>query len=112
MKYPRLVPRAICRTPIELTLYADELDEDGAPRVILEYDGQCNYRDSAERVYTDQKHYVKLSGKALFDGDICPEQTVIAGGEAVLFGERRSIFRGTKARNPDGSVNYTCLELL
>lgn len=112
MKYPKLVPPSVCRTPIHLTLYADELDEDGAPKVILEYDGQCNYQDSAERVYTEEKHSVKLSGKALLDGDICPEQAVISGGEAAILGERWQIFRGAKVRNPDGSVNYTCLEFL
>lgn len=112
MRYPNLVPKSVCCTPIKFALYAEELDEDGAPIVVFEYDGKCNYQDSAKRVYIDDKHYIELTGKALFCGDICPELSVISGGEAEIFGEKRQIFRGTKARNPDGSVNYTSLELM
>ena len=30
MKFPPLVPTAVCKTPVTLTVYADELDENGA----------------------------------------------------------------------------------
>ncbi len=112
MKYPPLVPDAVCRTPISLTIYSDELTEDSAPMVAFTFEGKCNYQDSAQRVYTDDKHYIQLSGKALFNGDICPELAVIADGTAEIFGETRKIYRGTKARNPDGSVNYTEIQLM
>ena len=112
MKYPPLVPDAVCKTPISLTIYADELTEDGAPMIAATYEGRCNYQASAQRVYTDDKHYFQLSGKALFNGDILPELAVIADGEAVIFGETWRILRSTKARNPDGSVNYTEIQLM
>ena len=112
MKYPPLVPDAVCRTPISLTIYANELTEDGAPVVAATYEGCCNYQASAQRVYTDDKHYFQLTGKALFNGDILPELPVIADGEAVIFGETRKIYRGIKARNLDGSVNYTEIQLM
>ena len=112
MKYPPLVPDAVCRTPISLTIYADELTEDGAPVVAATYEGCCNYQASAQRVYTYDKHYFQLTGKALFNGDIFPEFSFIADGEAVIFGETWRILRSTKARNPDGSVNYTEIQLM
>lgn len=112
MKYPSLVPDFVCKIPVSVTLFADELDENGAPVPVFAYEGRCNYQDSAERVYTDDKHFVRLTGKALFNGDICPELAVIPGGETVIFGETRQIFKGTKARNPDGSVNYTEIQLM
>lgn len=112
MKYPPLVPDAVCRIPVSLTIYADELSEDGAPVVAATFTGRCNYQDSVQRVYTSDKHYIQLSGKALFNGDILPDMNNIADGTAELFGETRKIYRGTKARNPDGSVNYTQLDLM
>lgn len=112
MKYPPLVPDAVCRTPISLTIYSDELTEDGAPEIASTFSGFCNYQASAQRVYTDDKHYFQLTGKALFNGDIFPAMAVIADGEAVIFGQTRKIFRGTKARNPDGSMNYTEIQLM
>ena len=56
---------------------------------------------------TEEKKMVQITGTALFPGDICPGLAVISGGSAELFGVKRRIEQGTKARNPDGSVNYT-----
>ena len=61
----------------------------------------------ARTVPTAEKKLVQITGTALFPGGICPELPVICGGSAVIFGVKRRIEQGTKARNPDGSVNYT-----
>ena len=37
---------------------------------------------------------------------------LIVSGYAVIFGRRRDIVKGTKARNLDGSVNYTQLDVI
>ena len=37
---------------------------------------------------------------------------VISGGEAMVYGAKRRILQGTKARNPDGSVNFTEVMLI
>lgn len=64
-----------------------------------------------KKVYTSEKVLVEVTGTCLIPGDIAPELTVISGGTAQIFGMYRDIAIGTKARNPDGSVNYTQLEL-
>ena len=73
----------------------------------ITYYGKCNYQDKAKTVLTAEKKMVQITGTALFPGDICPGMAVISGGSAELFGVQRRIEQGTKARNPDGSVNYT-----
>lgn len=40
------------------------------------------------------------------------ESNLIVSGQIVIFGTRRNIIRGTKARNLDGSVNYTRLDVV
>lgn len=112
MKYPSLVRKYQCKTPISIRLELEEIDEDGAP--VSAYVGEflCNYQDSAKRVFQENKTWVQLSGVALLDGDIAPSMSAIAAGSAVVFGEQRKIYRGQKCRNPDGSVNYTRLELI
>ena len=82
-------------------------DEYGEPFAPVQYEGKCNYQDSAKRILTEQKNLTEITGKALFPEDICPELPVITSGKAVVFGEQRNIVNGTKARNPDGTVNYT-----
>ena len=53
---------------------------------------------------------VRCGGTALFDGDIAPGRTVLAG--TVTAGSRVwRIVRSCRGRDPDGTVNYTKLEL-
>ena len=106
-KYPRLVRKEHCKTDIVLSLTQEGINEYGEPLPVYSYSGKCNYQDRARTVLTAEKKLVEITGKALFDGDICPELPVISGGTAVVFGVERRILQGAKGRNPDGSVNYT-----
>lgn len=112
MKYPCLVPKRLCKTDISLTIDREGINKYGEPLENIVYGGKCNYQDKAKKVLTADKQWVEITGAALFPGDICPELPVISGGEAVVFGEKRRIQSGTKARNPDGSVNYTEVMLI
>lgn len=107
MNYPSLVPERLCQAPIRLHIEQEGLDEDGAPIEALFYEGKCNWQDGAKTVLTAQQKYVRITGRAYFPGDLCPGIPVLSGGWAEVFGVRREIVEGIKARNPDGSVNYT-----
>ena len=112
MKYPNLVPKSMCKTDINVTIYKEGVSETGAPLIALNDELKCNYQDMAYTKMTAEQKIVTLSGKAYFCGDICPEQAVISSGKVTVFGVERTIYQGTKARDPDGSVNYTLLELV
>lgn len=112
MKYPCLVPKKLCRTPIRVMIYGEGLSEDGAPEAVFSADLKCNYQDTAKTVLTAEGKQVQLSGIALFPGDITPNQPALSGGEVVVYGVKRTIFQGRKARNPDSTVNYTELRLI
>lgn len=107
MIYPCLVPKRLCKTPIKLSFDQEGLNEYGEPLKTLEYEGTCNYQDKARTVLTAEKKVVEVTGTALIPGDVCPELSVISSGTAVVFEAQRRVQQGTKARNPDGSVNYT-----
>lgn len=107
MKYPCLVPKRLCKTDISLKIEQEGLNKYGEPLETIIYDGKCNYQDKARTILTTDKKLVEITGLALFPGDICPALAVISGGSATIFGVKRRIQQGTKARNPDGSVNYT-----
>lgn len=112
MKYPQLVPKRLCKTDIHIRIESEELTEDGGPIILLETDLKCNYQDTAKRVLTAEQKLVQISGSAMFPGDIAPDIPAITGGEAIIFGVPRRILQGMKARNPDGTVNYTRLDLI
>ncbi|MFQ7001814.1 MAG: hypothetical protein ACLRRH_11125 [Clostridium sp.] len=112
MKYPSLVPNRWCKTPIHVVLNQEGISEDGEPLKALEIDTMCNYQDKAKKVLTEQQQLIEIEGTALFNGDIAPQIPSISNGTVIVNGIKRRIFRGTKARNPDGTVNYTKLELV
>ena len=73
---------------------------------------KCNCQDSARMAMDTDQKLVRRAGIAMFPGDICPELPVISSGTATIFGAERTIMQGIKARNPDGTVNYTELRLV
>lgn len=105
--WPCLVLPQWCQTKISLELEREGVSEYGEPLPPVEYSGKCNYQDKAKTVLTAEKKLVEITGTALFPGDICPELPVVSGGSAVVHGVSRRVLQGTKARNPDGTVNYT-----
>lgn len=107
MTYPCLVLLQFCTTDISLKLDREGLNEYGEPYPTVNCAGKCNYQDKARTVLTAEKKLVEITGSALFPGDICPELPVISGGTAIVFGADRRVLEGRKARNPDGTVNYT-----
>jgi len=111
MRYPKLVRKFALSTPISVTVTLEGIDEDGSPVEGLSYSGLCNYQDNARRVVTNDKVETDLTGTAYFDGDIAPTLAVISGGTMTIFGEERTIVMGNKARNPDGTVNFTRIDI-
>lgn len=112
MKYPCLILKQFCNTPIHVCVEQEGLTEDGAPMTAFEADLMCNYQDTAKTVLTAEGKQVQLSGVAMFQGDIAPDLPNLSGGIVTVFGVERQIFQGNKARNPDGTVNYTELRLI
>lgn len=55
---------------------------------------------------------MEITGTAMFPGDIAPDWPTLSGGTVTVFGETRRIERGMKARNPDGTVNFSQLEVV
>lgn len=112
MKYPCLVPKRLCKTEIHVRLESEGINNVGEPETVLELDLTCNFQDKAKTVLTAEKKLIQITGTALFQGDIAPEFPSLSSGMVTVFGEERRILQGTKARNPDGSVNYCQLEVI
>lgn len=113
MKFPCLVKKKFCKTPVTVSIDSTKLSEDGElEEAILIKDVKCNLQMGARTSFTKDKEKIELSGVALFRGDICPTLPVIASGTVTINGNEYSINKGTKNLNPDGTVNYTTLELI
>lgn len=111
MRYPTLVLKRLCLTPIHVCLEREGVNIYGEPLDAIELDLYCNFQDKAKTVLTSEKKLIEVTGTALFYGDIAPELSTISSGSVIIFGEKRRIVQGQKNRNPDGSVNYSTLEV-
>lgn len=112
MKFPCLVSKKFCNTPITVVIESDELSEDGELTQSLEFATTCNLQMGARASFTKDKEKIELTGVALFIGDLCPTIPVIASGSVTIDGNTYGINKGKKNLNPDGTVNYTTLELV
>lgn len=112
MRYPDLVPKRLCRTPIHVHLESEEINEMSEPERVLDLDLLCNFQDKAKTIFTAEKKLVQITGTAMFPGDIAPSFPTLSGGTVTVFGEERRIEQGMKARNPDGTVNFCQLEVI
>lgn len=112
MVFPCLVQKKFCNTPVKVVIEADELNEDGELAEDFTAETTCNLQMGARASFTKDKEKIELSGVALFIGDLCPTLPVIASGTVTINGQEYSINKGTKNLNPDGTVNYTTLELI
>lgn len=109
MKYPKLVPPRLCHTEVKVKFLGD-LDVEGDEEILCEFSGKCNIQFKTKQRLTADKRLVTINAVALFDGDIAPEISSPKGMLKLNDKEYR-IHSITKECNPDGSVNYTRLEL-
>ncbi len=110
MRWPELVPDRVCTTPV-CVYQTDGLNRDGSRKRTVTYIGKCHHTEKSFQKLSADKQLITLSGQALFNGDISPETPKIEG-YAEIGGKEYIIFGSEKAKNPDGSVNYTRLELI
>lgn len=112
MRYPNLIQKSVCRTDMRVVIYGEGLSETGSPIVVYDQNVKSNYQDRAFTKLTAEQKIVTLGAKAYIPGDICKDVSVISDGYVEVYGVKRKIYQGTKARNPDGTVNYTLLEIV
>ena len=112
MGFPCLVDKRFCKTPVKVVVESDELSEDGELVPAFEVDTTCNLQMGAKASLSKDKEKIELSGVALWIGDMGPEVPVIGYGSVTIDGNTYGINKGTKNLNPDGTVNYTTLELI
>ena len=111
MRWPSLVKQFAQSTPVSVSVEAEGYDEDGAPVEAATWEGEASWQDTARRTFATDRGEDVATATLYMSGDVLPGVPRIAGGTVSAFGHERRIVAGAKWRNPDGTVNYTRLEL-
>ena len=112
MSYPCLIPDWALNATATVSIASEGVNEDG--EIIPEFtiERKCNLQLKSEQKLDSKKQSINITGKAYFQGDICPDIRTICGGKVTCNDVSYSINAGSKALNFDGPVNYTVLELI
>ena len=109
MKFPSLVKKQFCKTPVEVTIYGEGITEDGSPVIAFE----CKNLYPSENLYPSN---ILCGGNAVCNvqskANIAPDSPTLSGGFVILDGVKRNIVQSIKHRNPDGTVNFTELDVI
>jgi len=111
MKYPGLIPKQLCKQLIDVEIKL-ELNEDGYSDKLVYNNIFCNYQSKSKTEMKPNRETVIITGKCYIPNDPFTDVENLRGGKVTLNGQVYEIYTGTKARNPDQTVNYVILELI
>ena len=112
MGYPCLIPDWALNATATVCIAGEGVNEDGELTTELEVKKPCNLQLKNAQKLDSKKQNVDITGKAYFQGDICPDIRTVNGGTLTCNDVAYGIRAGSKALNFDGTVNYTELELM
>ena len=109
-KFP--FPNHLLNTPCTVVLNTEGLNEDGEPEAELTWSGNGIFFEKSKTVTAADNRIIRLEAHIILKGDIAPSVGVISDGSVSVNGRTYSVYRAERARNPDGSVHHTTLELM
>lgn len=109
-KFP--FPIHLLRTPCVVTLNTEGLNEQGEPEAEFTWSGKSIFSEKSKTVVTADNRIVRLEARVILKGDIAPQIEVISDGTVQIGAKTYTIYRSERARNPDGSIHHTTLELM
>lgn len=109
-KFP--FPNHLLNTQCTVELNSEGLNEQGEPEAALTWSGKGIFFEKSKTVMTADNRIINLEARIVLKGDIAPSIGVISDGIVSINGKEYTIYRAEKARNPNGSVHHTVLELM
>lgn len=90
---------------------ADGYNSNGTLKIVYTYNGKCRFEESHKQIRDADGKLLMLEGKAYIGEDVAPNLKRISG-LVTINGVQYQIYKASRPRNPDGTVNHTKLELI
>ena len=84
MAYPCLIPDWALNVTAIVSIASEGVNEDGEIIPELTLEKKCNLQLKNEQKLDSKKQTVSITGKAYFQGDICPDIRTICGGNVRI----------------------------
>lgn len=107
--YPKLILPQFTKTEVRIISESDEYDENGSPKTLLDATFKCNFQAGNKRIVDEKHSTIERVSTLYLDGDVLGD---VASGECFIYDKKYKIKNIIKARNPDGTINFTELELI
>lgn len=105
-------PNYLLNTECMIKLNTEGLNEEGEPEAAKTWQGKVIFSEKARTTMNADNRIIRLEGQVIVKGDIAPDLKVISDGEVTVNDKTYQIYRSERARNPDGSIHHTVLELM
>ena len=105
-------PNHLLNTQCKVTLNQEGLTEQGEPAAALTWEGKVIFSEKSRTTVAADNRIIRLEGQIIAKGDIAPSIETISDGEVSVGGKTYHVYRSERARNPDGSIHHTVLELM
>lgn len=107
--YPKLILPQFTKTEVRIISEVDEYDENGSPKILLDANFKGNFQAGNKRVLNEKHNTIERVSTLYLDGDVLGD---VSSGECFIYNKKYNIKNIIKARNPDGTVNFTEVELI
>lgn len=98
--------------PYKIELKTPDLNIDGEHEIFKINGGMCIFDESAHRKITKDGKEIVSNALVMIKGDVAPSLSSVSSGSVIINGDRLEIVKGSRPRNPDGTVHHTEFEVI
>ena len=105
-------PSHLAVTECTVEIKTPEINADGEQETYKIGKLKCIFDESSQRKFTSDGKEIAANALVIIEGDIAPALGSVSSGNVTVGGSKLQIVKGSRLRNPDGTVHHTELEVI
>ena len=105
-------PRWLAVTPFSAEIKGADVNPDGEQETVKINSGMCIFDESSHREITKDGKKIVSNALVMIEGDVAPSLSDVSSGRVTVNGCTYEIAKGSRPRNPDGTVHHTEFEVI
>lgn len=105
-------PGWLAVTPYNIELKSPDVNPDGEQETLKTNSGMCIFDESSHREITKDGKKIVSNALIMIEGDVAPSLSDVSSGNVTVNGNTYEILKGSRPRNPDGTVHHSEFEVI